>query len=138
MTEARGSVVLEDTVAVMEHFKPAKGNEFRELSWSKSRYAPPQPTMRMSWDPQTWRLALVSEDAVSAQVLALMNDSPLALYTVSELCEELEETQAKVRAALSHLLDDERIVKRKASGQAGWVYRLKSDGDSDEGGLSVV
>jgi hypothetical protein len=137
MTEARGSVVLEDTVAVMEHFKPAKGGTLRELSWSKSRYCPMQQPMRIAWDPETWRLSLVPEDALSASILELMQGAPHSLFRVGEIAEELEESEGKVRAALDHLLDTDRIVKRKASerGARGYVYRLKtSDGDEQEGG----
>lgn len=137
MTEARGSVNLEDSVAVMEHYKPAKENTMRELAWSKSRYAPPRPPLRMSWDPETWRVTLVPEDAVAAQVMKLMEASPNALFKVAEVGEELDETPGKVRDALTSLVDDERVVKRKAAGQSGYVYRLKT-GDEEDEGLSIV
>lgn len=141
MTEARGSVVLEDTVAVMEHFKPVKGGSLRELSWSKSRYAPMQPALRVAWDPETWRCSLVPDDAVSALILNLMKESPNSLFTVAELAEELEETQGKVRDALAHLLDTDRIVKKKATerGERGFTYRIKTGDDDNEdgGGLDI-
>jgi hypothetical protein len=143
MTEARGSVVLEDTVAVMEHFKPVKGGSLRELSWSKSRYAPMQPPLRIAWNPETWRVDLLPEDAVSGAILNLMRESPQALFSVSELAEELDETQAKIRDAITHLLDTERIVKKKVTerGGRGFVYRLKtgeSDDTEDTGGLDIT
>jgi len=141
MTEARGSVVLEDTVAVMEHFKPVKGGTLRELSWSKSRYCPMQPSLRISWDPETWRVSLVPDDAVSAMILSLMKKSPNSLFRVGELSEELEETDAKIRDGLGHLLDTDRIVKTKAKerGERGFTYRLKTGDDDEEGegGLSI-
>lgn len=139
MTEARGSVVLEDTVAVMEHFKPVKSGTFRELSWSKSRYCPEQPPLRVAWDPETWRCTLVPDDSVSAAIMKLMQASPAALFRVEELMKELEESESKIREALNLLLDSDRIVKKKTTerGERGYVYRLKTTDEDESGGLAI-
>jgi hypothetical protein len=140
MTEARGSGDLEGAVAVMEHYTAVKSKSLRELSWSKSRYDPPAQPMRIAWNPETWRVELVADDAIAAAILALMKASPASLFAVSELAEELEESQGKIREGLTNLLDSERIVKKKATerGQRGYVYRLKTnDDDADGGGLSI-
>jgi hypothetical protein len=141
MTEARGSVVLEDTAAVMEHFKPVKGGTLRELVWSKSRYAPMQPNLRIAWDPETWRVTLVPDDSVGAAIISILGASPSAAFKVDELATELEETQSKIRDGLNGLLDEERIVKKKNPdrGGQGFVYRIKTDeNDEEAGGLSIA
>jgi hypothetical protein len=141
MTEARGSVVLEDTAAVMEHFKPVKGGTLRELVWSKSRYAPMQPNLRIAWDPETWRVTLVPDDSVGAAIISILGASPSAAFKVDELATELEETQSKIRDGLNGLLDEERIVKKKnpERGGQGFVYRIKTDeNDEEAGGLSIA
>lgn len=141
MTEARGSVVLEDTVAVMEHFRPVKDGRLRELSWSKSRYAPMRPTLRIGWDPETWRVSLVPEDTVSSAILGLLIESATSMFTVAELMDELDESRGKIDSALAHLLDEERIVRKKnpERGGQGYVYRIKTDdSDEDSGGLSIA
>jgi hypothetical protein len=100
-----------------------------------------QPSLRISWDPETWRVSLVPDDAVSAMILSLMKKSPNSLFRVVELSEELEETDAKIRDGLGHLLDTDRIVKTKAKerGERGFTYRLKTGDDDEEGegGLSI-
>jgi AAA domain len=140
MTEARGSGDLEGAVAVMEHYTAVKGKSLRELSWSKSRYDPPAAPMRLAWNPETWRVELVAEDAISGAILRLMQESPSSLFRVAELAEQLEESQSKIREGLDRLLDSERIVKKKASerGERGYVYRLKTGDDEGEGGLSIA
>ena len=140
MTEARGSVVLEDTVAVMEHFKPVKGGTLRELAWSKSRYAPERPNLRIAWDPETWRCSLVPDDSVGAAISIMLTESPSSVFTVAELAEELDETQSKIRDGLSGLLDEERIIRKKnpERGGQGYVYRIKTGDIDEDGGLSIA
>lgn len=140
MSAARGSGDFEGKVAVMENLRSVKNNTYTELSWSKRRYSTaPAPPMRMAFNHATWRLEFVPEDAVGTAILGVMTEDPSGWYHVNELAEALDEAQRRIRDALNDLVDNGRIVKKKADqGKTGFKYRLKHDeAGEDHGGLDV-
>lgn len=138
MSAARGSGVLEGKCAVMENYRAVKGGVYRELSWSKSRFANPADPIRVMFDSHRWRLDLVAIDELERSILGLMSIDPAAWYWVKEIAEELNESERKVRDAMQNLTDDERMVKKKGTDERrGYRFRLKT-GETESAGLEIA
>lgn len=132
MSLARGSTALEGAVAVMENFKAVKNGDYRELSWSKSRYEAAPGPVRMAWDHPTHWYSHVPESAGGAEVLSILSAAGAPL-TVKMIAEECGETEAKVRRVLAKLLEDDppRIARFAVPGQ-GYMYRVATmESDSE-------
>jgi RecA-family ATPase len=143
MSAARGSGVLENFVTVMEHFEPVKGDEFRELSWSKSRYEPQPLPVRMSWDKDAWWYTYVPSDDILVEImdaLRLNNDEPMG---IKDLQEATEESADKLRRACNQAVKDGKLKKASSEalpggkGSTGARYRLPSGFNEGTGGLAV-
>lgn len=140
MTASRGSGVLEAKCAVMENYRSVKAGSYRELSWSKNRFdATHSAPIRMFFEPENWRLQMVPTDDVENAVLGLMSEDPSAWFWTNEIADQLEETERKVREALTSLADAGRIVKKKGTDERrGYRFRLKSGEAEDRAGLDIV
>lgn len=138
MSASRGSGNLEGKVAAMENLRSIKDGEFTELSWSKRRYSTNKlAPVRMEFNHNTWRLSYVPEDQLVSEILAFMHEDAVAWYTTAEIVEALNESKATVWRRLKTLVDDGRIVKKKAEG-GGDKFRLKTDdAPAPGGGLEV-
>lgn len=134
MSRARGSGDLEGKVAVMENFRSVAGGDFRELSWSKSRYHPPKSPIRMEYDEETRQYIYVPDSAIAQQVMEVFIAEPAAWFSKEDLAEDVGETQAHIYKALGELLDRGSIVKKKMDN--GFRWRLKS-GEAQTGGLEI-
>lgn len=138
MSRARGSGDLEGKVATMENWRSVKNDAFRELSWSKSRYAPKAPPIRMVFNHTDWRYELVPEDEIGAAVLGLMSEDPTGWYTTEDVAEGVDETARKARETLGRLMDEDKVVRKTAEkGESGYRFRLAHDEDDPADGLGV-
>lgn len=138
MNASRGSNVLEGKVAVMENFREAKGGDFRELKWSKSRYFPPAASIRMQYDLETHRYEYVPWGDLAREIKRLMAQDEMFWWTVEELADETNEEKKLVGTALKELLDSDAILKK--SREKGTVYRPKSgsgEKSDDDGKLGM-
>lgn len=132
MSRARGSGDLEGKVAVMENFRQVKGGDYRELSWSKSRYFPTRPPVRMEYEEETRQYHYVPDSEVTQRVMEAFVQEPAAYFSQNDLAEDLGETGAKVYKSLGELVDRGSIIKKKM--ENGYRWRLKtgeSGGDSN-------
>lgn len=132
MSAARGSTALEGAVDVMENFRAVKGGDFRELSWSKSRYEEAPPPVRMAWDHPTHWYSHIPESAGGHEVLAVLTAAGAPL-SVKMIAEEVGESEAKTRRILAKLADDDppRISRFAVPGQ-GYMYRVDTiNGSAD-------
>jgi hypothetical protein len=141
MSASRGSTVLENFVTVMENFEQAKGGDFREVSWSKSRYEVAPNPVRLVWNNQAWWYDHVPEEAIEEAVtLALRTnvDEPMSL---KELVAELEEPESKLRKVLKKMAEGGKIKQYKSVsdgfGSTGARYGLPRDENFERGGLAV-
>lgn len=134
MSLARGSTALEGAVDVMENFKSVKGGDFRELSWSKSRYEEPPGPLRMVWDHSRHWYTLVPASAGGAEILDVLSAAG-APVSVKMIADETGESEAKTRRELQKLIDEEppRISRFAVPGQ-GYMYRVEA-GDSERMGF---
>lgn len=138
MSRARGSGDLEGKVAVMENWRSVKDGEFRELLWSKSRYDHPAEPIRLAFNHNKWRYELVGDDEISKAILGMMSDDPDGWYMTAEICEELNESDTKIRKSLDTLREQDRVVRKKVEKGSGFRYRLKYDEDEQgKRGLSI-
>lgn len=138
MNASRGSNVLEGKVAVMENFREAKGGDYRELKWSKSRYFPPAASIRMQYDVETHRYEYVPWGDLAREIKRLMAQDEMFWWTEEELADETNEEKKLVHAALKELLDSDAILKK--SREKGTVYRPKSgtgEKSDDDGKLGM-
>lgn len=137
MNAARGSGVITDLAAVVERWKPVKGNRQRELEWTKTRFREAPAPVRMEYVRKSWSYRYVAEDEKArAAIQAFQLDSD-AWHSIGDLAEEMGETYDVARRQLAKLYDAGRVDRRSIPGQ-GINYRLKvSDGD-DHPGLAVT
>lgn len=140
MSAGRGSTVLEGVVTVMENFEGVKNNEFRELSWSKSRHGRAPAPVRMEWDSDAWWYKHVEESDLELQIVNALRENDEEPMTVSELREITDEKEKKLRDTLN-ALKDKGTVKAMGSvsngrGSTGIRWRLATGGPSG-GGLPV-
>jgi hypothetical protein len=141
MTAARGSTVLEADSAVMERYKQVRAN-VSELSWIKTRFGNRAAPVRMEFQWETWGYRYVPEEESWQAVLTVLAGANGVPLSVSEISEEVDESQAAVRKTLkTHAEDDPRIrVHRSVStgaGSTGKRYQLVLDEDDDDGGLPL-
>ena len=140
MSMARGSTVLEGVVAVMENFESVKDGEYREMIWSKSRYLPPPPTVRMEWDRETGWYKWVPTSAIEDAILVALREADDEPLNLSGLEEVTGEKKSKLRPLMKSLEDAKRIKKMPSvstqEGSTGMRWRLPTD-SSDSAGLAV-
>jgi hypothetical protein len=109
MNVARGSGALAGAVTVMSHHRPAKDDQEREWSVSKSRHAPKPTAVRMTWDDNIQWYSWVSEEAGESDVLQLLQDAQGDPCYVPDLAQQLGESQKWVRTRLKKLKDEGRV-----------------------------
>jgi hypothetical protein len=140
MSAGRGSTVLEGVVAVMENFE-SKGDDQREMTWSKSRYLPPPAPVRMEWDRETGWYKWVPQSVLEDTIITLLRDSADEPMTVSDMAEATAETKVKLGKVLAKLLDDKKVKRMPSisdqNGSTGYRYRLPTSDNEDIGGLSL-
>lgn len=139
MSAGRGSTVLEGVVATMENFEPAKGGDYRELSWSKLRYGGGVKILpvRMEWQTGAYWYQHVPLEATEQSLLDAMADSDDAM-TIRELHETTDESETRIRSTLKDLVAAGKVKKmpsvHSGAGSTGNRYRLAvSTGDDDDG-----
>jgi hypothetical protein len=115
----------------MENYKSAKGGDFREVSYSKSRYEEAPPTMRLQWDHPTHWYTLIPPSAGAEAILKLLTNAGVAL-SVKQIAEETGETEAKTRRDLAKMLDDKpaRVKRFQVPGE-GYMYRVQMTEDEE-------
>jgi hypothetical protein len=138
MSAARGSTVLEGVVACMENFQSIKNGEFREITWSKSRYLQPPPPTRLEYDRDAGWYNHVPESSLDLAILEALEingEEPLNKTGIAEL---LDEKPHKIAKSLKTLVDENRIVRLSSqSGPGGTTgYRYKMKHDDEEGGIA--
>lgn len=131
MDFSRGSTVLEGACATMERWTHVKGGVQSEISWAKKRYGRSIPPVRVEFNFDTWTYEHVGESALDRQILALLGGAPDVYLSVSEIADELEETERKVRDRLGELADESRVQKVRNSHGPGFSYRIQTS-DPDE------
>jgi hypothetical protein len=140
MSAGRGSTVLEGAVSVMENFESAKGGEFRELSWSKSRHAKVPNPVRMEWDADAWWYKHVPTAAIDEAIMSALADNAGEPMTVVDLAEATDEGKDNLRKHANALVKENRLRKLPSisdgRGSTGARYMLAS-GDNDGGGLAL-
>lgn len=139
MSAARGSSVLEGIVTVMENFETAKGDQLRELSFSKSRYEVAPPPVRLDWDHEAKWYKHVPASVMADEILRALDSNSDEPMSVTDLSEALDETKARVRAACKELVSDNKVRSLSsvatAAGSTGPRYMLPSS--SAEGALEL-
>jgi AAA domain len=137
MSAGRGSTVLEGAVACMENFQSVKGGDFRQITWSKSRYLQPPPSVRLQYDPDTGWYAYVPESDLERAILEALEiqDEPINQTGLADI---LDEKPASVGKKLKVLVDEDRITRLGSvsgpGGSTGYRYTSKSNDPSDGGG----
>jgi RecA-family ATPase len=109
MNVARGSGALAGAVTVMSHHRPAKDDQEREWSVSKSRHAPKPAALRMIWDDSSQWYSWVSDESGEGEVLKLLQEAEGDPCYVPDMAQQLGESQKWVRARLKKLKDSGRI-----------------------------
>ena len=141
MSAARGSTVLENFVTIMEHFEPAKGGDFREVSWSKSRYEVAPNPVRLEWNAAAWWYNHVPADAIQEAIVLALRTNADEPMTIKELAEELREPENKVRKECAAMADQGKLKVYKSVsdgfGSTGKRYALPVEDNAERGGLSV-
>lgn len=140
LNASRGSTVLEAKCAVMENYRGVKANAYRELSWSKNRFDTSGAPIRMYFDRDRWRMVMVAVDEVEQSVLNLMSEDTGGWFWINEMAEQLDEPERKIRDAVSKLVEEERVVKKKGTDERrGYRFRLRTtEGGSDSPGLDIT
>jgi hypothetical protein len=138
MSGGRGSTVLEGVVACMENFESVAGGEYRELTWSKSRYLQAPPPARLKYDVESNWYGFVPTDDIASGIIACIQENSEEPMSVKEIAEQLGETAVKLRPLLKDLVSKNRLKQiastSNGEGSTGTRYRLPS-GESDHGGL---
>lgn len=136
MNVARGSGALAGAVTVMSHHRPAKDDQEREWSVSKSRHAPKPTAVRMVWDDSCQWYSWVSEESGEVDIMQILQEAQGDPCYVPDLAQQLGESQKWVRSRLKKLKEEGR-VKTTASkpspggGTTGVGWRVVlSDADS--------
>lgn len=109
MNVARGSGALAGAVTVMSHHRPAKDDQEREWSVSKSRHAPKPVPVRMIWDEPSQWYSWVSDESGETDVLQLLQDAQGDPCYVPDIAQQLGESQKWVRSRLKKLKEEGRI-----------------------------
>lgn len=141
MSAGRGSTVLEGIVTAMENFESIKSGEQRELTWSKMRYAAAPSPVRMSWVNESQWYEWVPVTHLEESVLTALRDNGDEPMSIKDLCDELEETQSKLRPVLKKMEEDKQVRKlpsvATSNGSTGHRFRLPSQDNDGFGGLSL-
>ena len=129
MNAARGSGALAGAVTVMSHHRPAKDDQLREWSVSKSRHAPKSPPIRMHWDDNAQWYSWEPEEKGEVDVLKLLQEAEGEPVYISDVASQLGESQKWVRTRLKKLKDDGRVKTTQSrpssgGGTTGVGYRL--------------
>lgn len=139
MSAGRGSTVLEGVVATMENFEPAKGGDYRELSWSKIRYGGGVKVfpVRMEWQTGDYWYNHVPLEQTEQSILEALAKQPDDPMTIHELHEETGESETRLRSVLKDLVAATKIKKIPSqytgAGSTGNRFRLLlSAGDTDD------
>lgn len=140
MDASRGSSVFEGAVATMMRWQHVKGGALSELTFSKMRYKPktgnPAP-IRMRFDFDTWTYEHVGESVLDRQILGLLGEAPNSYLTVSEIAEELEEPDRKIRGRLKGMVDDKRVQRVMERGQHRFRIIEPGAATPENGGLDI-
>jgi RecA-family ATPase len=140
MSAARGSTALEAIVTVMENFESAKGGDFREVTWSKSRYEKAPNPVRLEWDHEAWWYKHVPNEAIEETIIAELTLNPEPM-SITDLHEATEESKKKLRDACKKMIEHGRLKAapsiQTGAGTTGPRYRLPTDDTDEYGGLPV-
>ncbi len=140
MSAGRGSTVLEGAVSVMENFESAKGGEFRELSWSKSRHGKAPRPVRMEWDGDAWWYAYVPAGAIEDGIVEALRAMPGEPLSVKDLAEATDEGIDNLRKHANNMVKEGRLKKLPSisdgRGSTGARYILATD-LNEGGGLGL-
>lgn len=143
MSAGRGSTVLEGVVAVMENFESVKDGDFRELHWSKARYLPPPPVVRLTYNRDNGWYDWVPTDAIADEVLVVLREADDEPMNLSDLADATGEKQTKLRQIMKQLETDKRVKKMPSMpsptghGTTGFRWRLPSGDNTEQGGLAI-
>lgn len=138
MNAPRGSGVITDLAAVVERWKPVKGNKQRELEWTKTRFREAPAPVRMEFDRESWSYRYVGEDEGLRSTIEAFQIDPDAWHSIGDIAEELEETYDTTRRRLIKLYETTDRVDRRSITQQGISYRLRTVDDGDSIGLAVT
>lgn len=119
MNVARGSGALAGAVTVMSHHRPAKDDQLREWSVSKSRHAPKPAAIRMLWDDATQWYSWVPDERGADDIFRLLQEAEGEPCYVADLATQLGETQKWVRSRLKKLKDEGRVKTTQSRPAAG-------------------
>lgn len=140
MSAARGSTVLEGVVATMENFESVKDDEYREMQWSKARYLPPPPPVRMEWDSATGWYKWIPTSVIEDDIIKILREADDEPKNLTELAEDTGETKTRLRKALSKMEDEKKVKKMPSiatqGGTTGNRWRLPSE-DTGSQGLAI-
>lgn len=140
MSGGRGSTVLEGVVACMENFESVVGGDYRELTWSKSRYLQAPPPARLKYDVDSNWYGYVATDEIGGSIIRCLQENSEEPMSSKELAEQMNETAVKLRPILNDLVKEGRLKKMASSsngeGSTGQRFRLPS-GDNEHGGLEL-
>ncbi len=139
MSAGRGSTVLEGAVACMENFQGVKGQDLRQMQWSKARYLQPPPTMRLEYSFDTGWYSHVPDSRLEIAVLEAINeaDSPVTKADLAEMLSEKPEDVSKVANKLATEGRIKRLQSESVPGGRGTTgYRYASLGDTDDNPLN--
>ncbi len=141
MSAGRGSTVLEGAVSIMENFESAKGGEFRELSWSKSRHGKAPNPVRMAWDAEAWWYTHVPTSDTDEAIIDALRGNVGEPMTVNDLSEATDESKDTIRKHANLMVKDNRLKKLPSvsdgRGSTGARYILLEDIANEGGGLSL-
>lgn len=144
MFAVRGGGVLTDLVGVVERFKAVKAGTQRQVEWTKSRFGPAPPPIRMKFDPIRWCYTHVSMTDAESIFLGVLEENPSEWYSVPDLAELCSETEDHVRKLANSLAKDGRVKKIKnphqpeGRGSAGFLYRSNTGDSSGSGGMEIA
>lgn len=141
MSAGRGSTVLEGVVAVMENFQAVKDNEYREMTWSKSRYLPPPTPVRMEYNIDSSWYDWVPQSAIEDGVIVALREADDEPLNLAGLAEVMGESKNKLRPVMKKLEGDKKVKKMPSisnqNGSTGTRWRLPSEDNAEFGGLAV-
>jgi hypothetical protein len=139
MSMARGSTALEGVVCSMENFQAVKGGDFKEITWSKSRYLQPPPPTRMQYTLADGWFDFIPLERIEQDILEALLANGDEAMTKKDLAEDLNEKADKLTRPLAQLVEDGKL-KRIASmstgnGSSGHRYILSNSDDGE--GLAI-
>lgn len=127
MDTLRGSTSIEGHLAVIEHFSPVAGADLRELSYSKNRYEPAPPAIRMSWNRNTKYYDYVPLEDELEPVLRFLKSLGGESATPQDVAVELDVNPDRARELLNKAASNGRVRRGKRIGGGGIPYTLTED-----------